>query len=200
MKTKNFENNFPARTRSRGGKRRAAGDNAAGATPLRISFPWQRERARRLHRVCTAIESAQQAGKPLRVALRYSVRSARHAHYRSEPSRAIHLSRPTIIRAYYTWRKHGRNPHALALGYRSANTVTLTPGQIRKFTRAASAPGVRSVEPAIRQLAQALCCSARTIRRKLPAPLARALRGLHRARAIHAAAERAFQTAFRGTR
>ncbi len=91
--TKPFEKSFSNKPLGNAG-RGLVGDTAGGASrPLLSTLPaWQVERARRLHRICICIEKARVKGRTLHRALRFSVWSARHAHYRSAPKRKLRLS------------------------------------------------------------------------------------------------------------
>lgn len=113
---------------------------------------WQRERARRVNRICRCIEGRLARGQSLRRAVRWFAWYWRDRHHRSDPARPIRLGAETIVRLLRQWRAGGRTHQAVALRFRPG-LQTLTPGNVLELARLGLAPGVRSLRAAYEQLA-----------------------------------------------
>src|SRR5579884_629334 len=140
---------------------------------------WQIERARRLHKVCIGIEKSIRKGHTLRRAMRWSLRTARNqGFYRADASRRIRVSRGTLLRLYYQWKRNGRCQQAFALRYRTPHKFDLSPSQLREFINVASSPTVGNIGTAIDRCARAWQISSRTLLRRLPVALRNDIRQL----------------------
>src|SRR4051812_39343837 len=80
-------------------------------------FPegWQRERARRLQRLCRVIQKARLRGESVENACRRLSRYWRGRTFQCDPKRPLHFSFSTLRRVYFATRK---NTSALALRYK----------------------------------------------------------------------------------
>ena len=134
----------------------AAGDTSTIAErqiPAGTRGKWQRERERRVHRMCLGIEKRIAEGQKIERAIRHYARQFRNRHYVCDKTHAIHLGAGTIKRLFYTWRNGGREPAALALHFRSTRRK-IPPAQVADFAMAGLAPGVTSMQKAHVKLPQ----------------------------------------------
>ena len=76
----------------------------------------------------------------------------RARHYKTDPSRAIHFRKSTLLRLYYAWRDGGKTPDALALHYWRGNRKA-SMGQVIELSRFCLAPEIKSFSAAYRKLA-----------------------------------------------
>jgi hypothetical protein len=83
--------------------------------------PWQRERAKRLHRIFTNVERRLAGGLTIRRAFKHPSWFNRQRFYRCAPSKRRLFAVDTLIQNFYLWRKNGRTPAALMLKYRAWN-------------------------------------------------------------------------------
>lgn len=120
-----------------------------------FASPWQRERAKILHRICSRIAARVALGQQLRSAVTYFAWACAHRVYRCEPSRRLHLSRQTVLRAYYHWRANGKTPAAFALRYRPSR-AKLSQAQLSSFLRACVSLEVCSYAAAYRRCGEFL--------------------------------------------
>ena len=123
------------------------------APASRATFPkgWQRERVRRLARICRCLERGQAAGKSLRRMVRLHAWRWRGRHYKTAPLRSIHFKASTILRIYRMWRKGGRTPDTLALHYWRGNRRVST-CQVVALSKLCLAPNTQSFSAAYREL------------------------------------------------
>jgi hypothetical protein len=64
--------------------------------------------------------------------------------YRADHNRRIHLSRRTLIRRYYTWKRNGKTPSSAMLRYRSGRPK-IAAGEVQRFAMACLKPGICSL-------------------------------------------------------
>jgi hypothetical protein len=118
-----------------------------------VTFPkgWQRERVQRLARICRCIDAGQARGKRMHEMLVNHAWRWRARQYKSDPARPIRFRYSTLLRLYYTWRKGGRIPDALALHYwRGRPKATM--GQVVELSKLCLAPETSSFSAAYRKL------------------------------------------------
>ncbi len=96
---------------------KAAGAVSDPAPAALFRSAWELERARRAHLICLCIERRQANGKSLKEAIYWPSYAWRSQFFRCDSSRPIRLSRSTLIRLYYQWRRGGKCLAALSLGY-----------------------------------------------------------------------------------
>jgi hypothetical protein len=83
--------------------------------------PWQRERAKRLHRIFTNVERRLAGGLTIRRAFKHPSWFNRQRFYRCDPSKRRLFCVDTLIQNFYRWRKNGRTAEALTLKYHAWN-------------------------------------------------------------------------------
>ena len=123
---------------------------------------WQRERARRLHRLFLRLEARIASGLNQRRALKWIgwFYNSKPRFYRCERSRQVRFSKATIKREFYRWRNGGRIADALALRYRPGRE-RLPASEVQTFARLCLAPMVCSMRGAYQILPRpAGTCSA----------------------------------------
>ena len=148
--------------------------------------PWQSERARFLHRLCTDIEARVQAGEPVRRAVRRCARRWHGRPFRCAPERFLRLSKQRLANLFYEWRKNPA-PEVFRLRYQ-ADTTKADAALVAALVSASLAPGVTSFLAAYRTLQGQAAgragafpgCS--TLLRQLPRTQRRSIRELHRQR------------------
>lgn len=74
---------------------------------------WQRERSRRIEAAVLYLHGLRQSGKTFTAALAATLRRHRRTKLKSNPRHHAPLSRPSLIRLYYAWRKQGAAAFAL---------------------------------------------------------------------------------------
>jgi hypothetical protein len=154
-----------------------------------IPPPWQRERARRLHRICSSIEQRVEHGQGLLRAVRRFARYYAGRHYRSERQRALQFSAQTILRCYYLWRSKGRTAEALVLKHYGGKQK-LNSQHTAELVKVCLDPGVLSVRSAYRKLISPAGCHT-AYRERLGAKVRKKLRELFHARHTALAVEKA---------
>lgn len=78
---------------------------------------WQRERERLLQKACESVSRRIQNGTGFMRAVRDVATYFNGRQFRSDPSRALKLSRKTLIAIFYAWREGGRKPDVFRLKY-----------------------------------------------------------------------------------
>lgn len=118
-----------------------------------VSFPspWQTERTRRVHRICGCIERRLARGQTLEQSVAYFVWYHAHSVYHCDPARPFRLSRKTLVRLFYQWKKGGRTPQAIALHYRPARAKLSQP-KLSRFVQSCLASGTGSYRAAFTRL------------------------------------------------
>ena len=130
-------------------KRGEQPDRSDDLAPARIDLAnfkgWQRERLRLQLRHCRAIERGIARGRSVAWLCHRMASHWRGRFYRSTPSRPVRLSAETIRRAYYRWRRAGRNASALVLRYRCrASSIAFSGRQRARVIRMLCDPSVLS--------------------------------------------------------
>jgi hypothetical protein len=105
---------------------------------------WQKERARRLQRLCSSIEGRLLRGQTLRQAIKQPARRySKPRVYRCDPARRVRLSRSRLRALFYLWRK---NPCAEVFHLRYAKRGHSMPlPEVQRFVSLLAAPGVTSI-------------------------------------------------------
>src|SRR5690242_3623189 len=89
------------------------------------SWPaWHQERALLMHRIFMNVERRIKNGVAIPRVFDAPSRYHRRRFYQCDPSKRRHFAAGTLMQHFYWWRKHGRVPEALGLGYRSWNKGT----------------------------------------------------------------------------
>jgi hypothetical protein len=108
-----------------------------------------RERAERLHQFCKTVDRRRAAGVPVRKAVTYFAWFWKDRPYRTAPHIKARLSRSTLVRLYYRWRRNGKSPDCFALHY--VDRLPLVPLEIvHAFLAACATPGVIHWSQALR--------------------------------------------------
>jgi hypothetical protein len=108
----------------------------------------ERERAQTLARLCRAIQRRRDGGMSLRKALKWpSWYWRQDRRYRCDHSRRVQISRGSLTRFYYAWRRSGKSLDAFELGYKVKFRMPAR-GQVRAFIRSCSTS--RSLQAAYR--------------------------------------------------
>ena len=143
-------------------------------------LPWQRERARRLHRLCKAVERRRSAGISVRKAVRYFAWFWRNRPYRTAPHIKAKFKRPTIVALYYHWRRNGKSPDCFAQRY-GGRLGPVTRREMRRFLGACGKAGTVSLSQAAK-LAGFDRAKACRIRVRLPRQLVDQIKGIFKER------------------
>lgn len=85
------------------------------------STRWQRERAKRLHRICKRIKARVAAGQSLHEAIRTFSRRWNGKALKCDPSRRYALSVARLYQHYRRWRLMGESPACFTLNYFPTN-------------------------------------------------------------------------------
>lgn len=106
---------------------------------------WQTERASRLHRACLALETAIKNGGKICKSIRHVASGHNARQFKSDASRRMQLSAPTLRRMWQVWRRGGRLPSAFRLKYRPVRAAIPAPVLIRftQFVAATRQPSLK---------------------------------------------------------
>ncbi|HTX21463.1 MAG TPA: hypothetical protein VMD27_06365 [Candidatus Aquilonibacter sp.] len=92
---------------------------------------WQRERAARLHRICSSISTRAMRGEKRRKLVQWFVRYWNGRFYKCDPRRPLKFSASTILRALRIWKRGGQVAAALLPQYKPRRSVFTAPILIR---------------------------------------------------------------------
>jgi hypothetical protein len=93
--------------------------------------PWHRERANKLHRICSSIAGRHARGERLRRLFSWFAWYYKGHNYRGDPSRPLNFSKQTFERAFSLWRKGGQVAAALLPQYKPRRSAITAPVLIR---------------------------------------------------------------------
>ena len=174
-------------TRLQGG---AAGNGGPALVFLPLAyFPaWQRQRAKRLHRIFLTAEKRVAKGVTLWKAFEWTNWISRRENY--QDGKRVRLRRGTLYREFTRWKNGGRRPEAVTLHFASART-TVPPALALRFLRGCFTVGVTNCHAAWRAMPRAARGKYpfHVVRRTLPVPALEELQRLHLARRQAASAE-----------
>jgi len=80
---------------------------------------WQVERANKLHRACCRVQKAIADGEQITRACRKVSRSYHRRALKSDPTRRLQLTPPTLRRHFKAWNRSGQKPLSLILKFRA---------------------------------------------------------------------------------
>ena len=95
------------------------------------SKPWQRERAKKIHRACLCVQSAETRGEKIFRAIQRTARRYNGRKLKSDPSRRLRLCPGTLRRWWDIWKRNGQMPAALYLKFRARPPYVPRPLLIR---------------------------------------------------------------------
>lgn len=124
-------------------------DAPSSACVPSLSLPWIKERATVLQGICTGIEERRARGESVSQALRHV--ACRGKRFASDPRRRPHLSRSTLRREYYHWRRSGKGAECFRLAY-APDLPAVSNDTTRRFVLACALAGVTSTSQAWRVL------------------------------------------------
>ena len=101
---------------------------------------WQRERATRLHRICTSISTRAARGEKKRKLIRWFVWYWKGRCYKCDPRRKMKISTGTIQRALRNWKRGGQVAAALLPQYTLRRSVFTAPILVRFVNFIAARP------------------------------------------------------------
>jgi hypothetical protein len=125
--------------------RHGAPDSAPAAALLK---GWKKEDALRMHRLFLGVASRISQGQTLRRAFKGPAWwFSKPRFYRCAPSRRMRLTRGTLLRRFYAWKRGGRTPDGVALKYRSG-LAKIEVAHVQKFALACLGAGICSLREA----------------------------------------------------
>lgn len=113
---------------------------------------WQAERAQLVHDICGDIAARRDKREKLSDCIRLYVRRFNGNPYRCDASRRLALSKTTLTRAYYQWRRGGEVAAAVRLNYARANRPKVSAPALRSFVAICFQPGINSGKQAFARL------------------------------------------------
>lgn len=118
-------------------------DSTEAMKPLQVSksIPaWQRERAERLHRICSSIAVRHAHGEKKRKLIQWFAWYWKDRFYRCEPARPLRFTKSTIERALRIWKRGGQVAAALVPQYQPRRSVFTAPMLVRFVNYISSHP------------------------------------------------------------
>lgn len=109
---------------------------------------WQRERAEKLHSICTTIEAAGKGHKGSAIENAVSSYDGTQLLNGKRPPKSLRISGPTLRRMYDCWLNRGKNPQAFELGY-TAPRKSVPRDVIIEWQRRLTSPGSTKTAHAI---------------------------------------------------
>lgn len=92
---------------------------------------WHRERATRLHRICSSIAARSARGEKRKKIIRRFVWTYKNRNYKCDARRPLNFSTGAISRAFYIWRRNGQVAAALLPQYKPRQPALTAPILIR---------------------------------------------------------------------